>query len=105
MLSICDPLDYQEVRRIAKVLIRFDKQHFGVHTRDGEMSFCRCESFVRREVGGQILAVVVAGLVTRQGEQADQGETDRHEQDQARPSDDGGTKAPPKPNPHGALGL
>ena len=26
-----DPLDHQEVRRIAKVVISFDEQHFGVH--------------------------------------------------------------------------
>ena len=63
-----DPLDHQEVRRVAKVVIGFDEQQFGVHPGDGEMSFSRCESLVRRQVGGQVLAVVVARLVARQGE-------------------------------------
>ena len=47
-----DPIDHEEVRRIAKVLICFDEQHFGVHPGDGEMSFGRCESLFRRQVGG-----------------------------------------------------
>jgi hypothetical protein len=100
-----DPLDHQEVRRIAKVVIGFDEQHFRVHPGYREMSFCRRESLVGGYVGGQILAVVVAGLVAGQGEQADEGEEDRHGQDPARPSNDGGAKASPETNPHGALGL
>ena len=53
---------------LRRSLIRLDEQHLGVHSGDREMSLGRREALLRRQVSRQVLAVVVAGLVARQGQ-------------------------------------
>ena len=100
-----DLVDDQEVGRVAQVVVALDQQQFGVHPGLREMPIGGRVSLVGRQVGGQVIAVVVVGLVAGQGQQADQRQGDRADQDGPGPPDDRGADLAPSAHPHLSLGF
>lgn len=72
------------------VVVVFDYQYFGVYLGLGEMVFCGCIVFVGWQVGGQVVVVVVVGLVVWQGQQIDECQGYCIDQDGVGLVDDGG---------------
>ena len=97
-----DPLQQDHVGGIAQVVVGLDHQQFGIEPGLGEVALGGRVADVGRGAGRQIGAGVVTRLVSRQGEQTDEGHGDRHHQDGAGPAHDGRPDAPPAPGAHRA---
>ena len=100
-----DALEHDHVGRGAQIAVGFDHQHFGVEPRGGEVAFGRGIADLGRRPVRLIVAGVVGGLVSGQGQQTDEGHRDRGHQDRPGPAHDGGADAPPAAGAHGALGV
>ena len=94
-----DLVDHQEVGRVAQVVVGLHHHQLGVHLGVGEMPVGSRHPDVRGHVVGQEDAVVVGGVVAGQGEQADEGQHDGHDQHRAGPADGGGADAAPTARP------
>ena len=98
-------VDDQHVRRVAQIVVGLDHQQFGVHAGLWEVPVGGLEALVGRDVGRQVIAVVVAVDVGRQCQQADQGQRDGRHQDRSRPAHDGGADPPPSARLHFPFGV
>ena len=100
-----DLVNDQEVRRVTKVVVAFDHEHFRVHPGLREVPVGGGVALVGRGVGRQIVAVVVVGAVTGQRQQTDQCQRHGGDQDRAGPPHDRGADFAPPAHPHRSLRL
>ena len=100
-----DALQQDHVGGIAQIVVGLDHQQFGIQPRLREVAFRGRVTDIGRGTGGHVGAGVVARLVSRQGEQTDEGDGDRRHQDGSGPADDGRADAPPAPGAHRPAGF
>ena len=99
------PLQDEHVGRITQIVIGLDHQQFGIESGLGEMALGGRVAGIGRGTGRHVGAGVVTRLISRQGEQTDQGHRDRHHQDGSGPAHDGRADAPPAAGAHRAAGV
>ena len=100
-----EPVQHQEVGRVAQVVVGFDEEDLRAHPGQREVFGRSLQPGVGRNGLRDIAGVVVAGLVARQRGQPDEGQRQRRHQYRPGPADHHGADATPGADPHGSLGL
>ncbi len=84
--TLGQPVQDQKVRRIPHVMTRLDHENLGLHPGLAEMAIRGRKTLIGRDEGGQIGPIVVAGLVSGQGDQAYQSDGARDGENGQRPA-------------------
>ena len=94
------PLQDEHVGRVTHIVIRLDHQQFGIQPGLSEVPLSSRVADNGRGVGRQVVARVVTRLVSRQGEQTNQGHGGCNHEDGSGPAHDSRADPPPSPGAH-----